>query len=429
MTSQAGFGKTKVALLALGYLFLGGMLTDAQTIVTVQDLYRQPVSAASEGRREPRSEEQSALDSINAITVDDLLNSRKLRWNAEAGTSWIYNSNLFSASKAISDQILSLNGGLAMTYGESGGPLNVTGNFGMSYSQYQKFTQYSGIGQTTTSLHAVWLAGGKTTVTGDLYYGSGRGSSLGGSVQEQSSSLNSSLGVRYQTTNKVSSGFDFGYSTQVMGSNQNYVSERVHFITDYQCASKLQLGIGLGGGARTLNTSSVGSSPNSDETDQSAQMRLNYQVTDKMSINGDAGWENRSAANGASKGAPRCQGSWQYSPLDGTSIALTGYKRVDANAGGTTLSMGQALGCTGTISQRLFQRIFLNISGGLESFKQDNGNFSTNANARNIHFLGASLSSNVLRWVDGSVFCRTSTSSGSTIYNQTTVGIQLTAHY
>jgi len=402
-------------------MFFWGILADGQNVVTVNELYRQPTTPVPETQRAPRTEEQSALDTLNALTVDDLLNSRKFRWEVSGGAAWTYNNNIYSSITPVADQILTPTCGLAATYGEAGAPLNFAGHYGLSYNQYQKYTQMSGMSQSL-GMNATWLPGPKTTVTGALSYGDGRGSTLGSSAQQNSSTLGSSLGVRYQVSDKISSGCDFTSSMQTLGVNQSYTNNNINLVSDYQFTAKMKLGVGLGGGMRTLNSGQ-------GETDQSVQFRWNYEMSGKMSFSGNVGWETRFLSGGGSNGQPRFQCAWQYRPLERTSLGISAYRQTDSSASSATLTTGQSLGCTATLSQLLFQRVSLNISGGLEKFQQDTMNLSTSGNSGTTTVLSASLGYQMLRWVDGSVFCRSTTRQGSSNYDQTTCGIQLSARY
>ena len=298
-----------------------------------------------------------------------------------------------------------------------GAPLNFTGNYGLSYNQYQKYSQYSGLEQSG-GLNTRWLPGEKTSMTGALSYSSGRGSSIGSGVLENATNLNSSLKVRYQTTGKIDSGVDFGYNTRTYGVNQNYQSQSINLVNDYQVTSKIQIGVGIGAGTRTATATA-------DETDQTAQLRWNYAMSGKMSINGDFGMENRATASASSNWQPRFQSGWQYHLFDGTSLGVSGFRRVDAYTSGTTLNIGQVIGCTGTISQRLLQRMSLNLSGGVETIQRD----GVSGASQNRTFFGPSLGFNLLRWLGGSVFWRATSSCGEGSYDQMIYGVQLSAFY
>ena len=418
------------SVLVFGLMLFSGVWGGGQEpITTLNDLYQHPAFPQQEQKTQqstaetvqPSSGEQSELESLRTITVDDLLSSRKLAWQISGGTAWNYNSNIFSSNIPVSDQILVMNCGMALSYGAEGAPLNIAANYGLSYSQYQKFSQNNGYGQAA-GLNATWLPGERTSVTGALSSSGGAGSSIGSSVQTKSDNLSASLGLRYKMTEKVSSGCDFGYTMKSNGSNQTYDDKNVNLVNDYRLTSKVQIGIGIGAGMRTTNGAE-------DETDQSARLRWSYDITGKMKFSGDAGMEDRMNSSGQGSWQPRFQGGWQYNPFDGTSLNISGYRRVDASYSGTVLDVGQTLGCNATLSQRLFQRLFLGISGGVENVQRDTGNASSSNGGQNRSYIGASFSRTLLRWIDGSVYYRFTSTHGVQSYNQTTLGVQLSAHY
>ena len=152
-------------------------------------------------------------------------------------------------------------------------------------------------------------------------------------------------------------------------------------------------------------------------------------MTGKMFYSGNAGFENRTNSSVSSNWQPRFESGWHYQPFDGTSLGISGYRRVSAYLSGTSLDMGQILGWNGEISQRLFQRLNFNLSGGVETIQNDTANFSSRGTSQTRSFVGASLGYSFHRWVGGSVFCQAASNSGATSYTQTTFGVQLTAHY
>ena len=427
-TPQPRTRKGKTAFV-LGFMLFSGVWGNGQeAVTTLNDLYRQPTAPPQEQQVQhpsteqmrPLSGEQSSMESLRAITVDDLLSSRKLHWQILGGASWSYNSNILSSQKSVSDQIFSPNCNAFIAYGDEGAPLNIAGNYGISYNQYQKYPQYDGLGQVV-GLNGTWLPGERTSVTGALSSTAGPGSNVGSGVQGKSSNLTSSLGVHYKATEKISLGCNFNYNSRTSGTNpiQQYSDQNFNLTGDYQATSKFQVGIGIGGGMRTTTGLP-------DETDQHVNLRWNYEMTGKMSLVGEAGGEYRSNSIINSGWQPRFQAGWKYSPIDGTSVALSGYRHVDASPTGTTLIVGQVIGCNATVSQQILKRFLLSITGGVEKTQNDSPSLSPNE-SRSVG--SVSLNYNLLRWMDGSVFYKTTSSRGGTVFDQTIYGVQLTAHY
>lgn len=408
--------------MVLGLTLTGGVwAAGQQEVSTLDDLYRQPVFPTMTQQAEPLTNEQSSLEMLQDITVEDLLNSRKMRWQVGAGGGWNYNSNIFSTPTAVSDQILMQFCNAELDYGDAGAPLNFAGHYQITSREYQKFTKFSGLGYAG-GFDTIWLPGEKTRMTGTVKYASGRGSSIGSGAELDRSNLNSTMGIRYQTSEKVSSGCDLGYSSQTYGANQSYVDQHVNLVSDYTVSPKTQIGLGVGTGNRSITGSA-------DETNQSAQLRFSYLITSKMSLRGDFGIENSATSMVSGDWRPRFQCGWQYHPLEETSISFSGYKHTDAYASGTTLSMGQITGVNGTFSQDLFHRVSLNISGGMESIQTESVNRSHSGTSEDLGFFGASLSCPIMRHMGASVFWRSSSSRGNREFEQMNYGIQLSAFY
>jgi len=432
-TPQQRMRREKIAIV-LGFMLFSGVWGEGQeAVTTLNDLYRPPATPPQEqqvqvqhpatDQTQPLSGEQSSMESLRAITVEDLLSSRKLHWQIVAGASWSYNSNILSGSNSVSDQIFSPNCNVFITYGNEGAPLNIAGNYGISYNEYQKYPQYDGLGQAA-GLNGTWLLGERTSVTGALSSTAGPGSNMGSSVQGKSSNLTSSLGVHYKTTEKISLGCNFSYNSRTSGTNQiqQYSDQSFNLTGDYQATSKIQVGIGIGGGTRTTTGLA-------DETDQRVNLHWNYEMTGKMSLNGEAGEEYRSISSTSSGWQPRFQGGWKYSPINGTTVSISGYRHVDASPTGATLVVGQVIGCNATVSQQILKRFLLSITGGVENIQNDSASSSSSGVSESRSVGNATLNYNFLRWMDGSIFYKITSSRGGTGFDQTIYGVQLTAHY
>ena len=148
-----------------------------------------------------------------------------------------------------------------------------------------------------------------------------------------------------------------------------------------------------------------------------------------MSLSGETGEEYRSSTSTNSGWQPRFQGNWKYSPINGTTVAISGYRHVDASPTGATLVVGQVIGCNATVSQQISKRFLLSIVGGVENTQNDSANPSSNGGSESRSVGSATLSYNFVRWMDGSVFYKITSSRGGAGFDQTIYGVQLTAHY
>ncbi|MDQ6623816.1 MAG: outer membrane beta-barrel protein [Verrucomicrobiota bacterium] len=128
-----------------------------------------------------------------------------------------------------------------------------------------------------------------------------------------------------------------------------------------------KLTVGLGG---TFGYNWVAST-NPDQTFEQVNLRLNYQATGKVSLDGSVGVEFRQfqdTANNQSDGtyvSPVYELGATYQPFDGTTVSLHGSRRTQNSA----VFAGQDYSTTDinlSVRQRFLQRIYLGISAGYQ---------------------------------------------------------------
>ena len=131
---------------------------------------------------------------------------------------------------------------------------------------------------------------------------------------------------------------------------------------NYKYSPKLAFGIGAGGG---YNWVDIGP----DETFEQGLLRVQYQLTGKISLNASGGVEVRQfASNDGSRGnrvSPVYEIGAVYQPFDGTMITLRGSSRVLNSAvvaNADYLPTNFLLG----VRQRLLQRVYLGFTAGYE---------------------------------------------------------------
>jgi hypothetical protein len=172
------------------------------------------------------------------------------------------------------------------------------------------------------------------------------------------------LGATYDLSDKtfLSGQFQFAvddYNT-LISSDQIYGN----LFFNYKYSPKLAFGIGAGGGLTTVD---IG--PN--QTFEQGLLRVQYQLTGKISLNASAGVEVRQFDNSDGDGSrsdrvsPVYEIGAVYQPFDGTVITLRGSSRALASAivaNADYLATNVLLG----VRQRLLQRVYLGFTAGYE---------------------------------------------------------------
>ena len=173
------------------------------------------------------------------------------------------------------------------------------------------------------------------------------------------------LGAAYFLTDKTFLSGDaeyaiYDYDTSLI-SSERFIG---HLYFNYIPTGKLVLGIGGGGGIEW------GDSPTPDQPFGSVNARVTYQATGKISLYAMGGVEFRDFEDeNTSRGGTYTTGVYElgatYQPFDGTLITLRGNRRVAVSA----VLPGQDFTLSNIIAgirQRLFQRLFLGVTGGYE---------------------------------------------------------------
>jgi hypothetical protein len=183
------------------------------------------------------------------------------------------------------------------------------------------------------------------------------------------------LGFSYDLTAKTFLSGSLEYSIYDYGSLIS--SERImgNLFINYRYSPKLVIGIGGGAGYQWVE------SPSPDQTFEQANVRVTYQATGKISLYASVGvdfhqFDDSSAdPRGVSPIAvgttdtyvtPVYELGATYQPFDGTQITLRGNRRVSSSA----VLAGQDFVLTNIIvavRQRLFQRVYLGLTGAYEN--------------------------------------------------------------
>jgi hypothetical protein len=172
---------------------------------------------------------------------------------------------------------------------------------------------------------------------------------------------------------------------------------------NYQYREKLVVGVGGTGGYNTVDTASP------DQVFEQANVRVGYTATAKINFSATAGFEFRQFENG-SRGlyvTPVYGLTASYAPLDGTSISLTGSRRIDNSASLAGQDYTNTL-ISGSVQQRFLQRCFIGFAAGYENsnyFSTTSGSSGTRND--DYYFIEPSVDVNITRyWNAGAYYLR-----------------------
>jgi len=163
---------------------------------------------------------------------------------------------------------------------------------------------------------------------------------------------------------------------------------------NYNYSPKLVIGVGGGGGYNWVDA------PSPNESFEQVNVRLNYQLTGKISLNASAGVEFRHSENKANSDhtSPVYELGATYQPFDGTTLSLRGSRHTMNSA----VFAGQDYATTSIVfgaTQRLLQRVYLGRTVGYENseyFSTVNGVNATRTD--NYYFVEPAVDVMITRW-------------------------------
>lgn len=218
------------------------------------------------------------------------------------------------------------------------------------------------------------------------------------------------LSASYDLTGKtfLSGGVDYSiwdYSSLI--SSQSISG---NIFINYNYSPKLVIGVGGTGGYNWVDP------PNPDQTFEQANVRMTYEATGKIRLNGSAGVEFRQFGN-SSRGeytSPVFELGATYQPFDGTTIAVAGNRR-NLNSAALAGEDYTATNIVIGVQQRFLRRIYLGLTGGYENtnyFSTVNGMSATRHD--NYYFVKPAIDVRIARfWTVGAYYLRRQNGSSS----------------
>src|SRR6266403_1284044 len=207
------------------------------------------------------------------------------------------------------------------------------------------------------------------------------------------------VGASYDLSDKTFLSSDFHYVRNdfntLISSDEIYGN----LFFNYKYSPKLAFGIGAGGG---FNTVDIGP----DSTFEQGLLRVQYQLTGKISLNASAGVEVRQFDDNDGSGSrgdrvsPVYEIGAVYQPFDGTVITLRGSSRV-LNSAIVAQSDFLATNVLLGVRQRLLQRVYLGFTAGYEHadyFPTVNGVGGAASGNDNYYLIEPAVDVMVTRW-------------------------------
>ncbi len=345
------------------------------------------------------------------------------RWHIhpQLNAGVIYDSNVLRMRGGGGDTIYSAGGAVAFDYGFPEAKFYLTSHYGIAYDLYEKFHQQNGHNQEL-ELTARWQPGGRTSVISTFELRDGiEENYLRGSPQ-QTTTVAFRVSANHRLTDNVSWGVDgniYHSDTAIQGSAEQ---EDANLHVDYLVTPKFRVGFSAGGGLRSGDSSE-------SERYNSARLRVNWQLTGKLSVSGSLGADLRQRATNGTVVTPSGEIGLQHHVSDNTQLHLFLYSQVQLDSGSAGGENLNTYGATFGVTQRLPYRMVLNLAGGAELASSTGGNGASSRDSE-VLFVQTSVGWQVFRHMNAFLsyrfFTRIADGSNASIgYDQSQVSLGL----
>ena len=194
-------------------------------------------------------------------------------------------------------------------------------------------------------------------------------------AQTDQTSYGTSLSASHPLTSKISADLGLNQSISLAsGFEDSYTWSTMDWL-NYQFWSRLNVGIGAGGGYVMIqsdspvagaNTKHQGNNPSSlagNQTYEDLQARVNWRATDKISFQISGGFDDRqfSTADTGDSLSPIFSASIQYQPFRDTQISLTAGSSVSSSTLYVEAQQTQTTSVGLNLSQKLFRKFSLGL--------------------------------------------------------------------
>ena len=170
----------------------------------------------------------------------------------------------------------------------------------------------------------------------------------------------SRVNAAYDLSGKTSLSAGLDYTLTDYGNLINSDSLMATLGIDYKIAPKVTVGLAGSAGKDWVDA------PSTNQTFEQVNLRASYQATGKITASASGGVEFRQFDGGTdNRVSPVFQVGVSYQPFEGTAISLNASGEI-VNSAVLANQDYVSTQFTATIRQRLFQRVFVSVSGGLQ---------------------------------------------------------------
>ena len=281
------------------------------------------------------------------------------RWKLypQINVGWIYDTNVRRTNGGTGDSIYSAGASLGFDYGFPEAPFSLSSSYGLSYNRYGKFRDQTGRSQAF-HLDTHWQPGGRTSVSAVLDFREGLEENYLLGAPQRTTQVAFRVSADHRLTDNTSWGVDVGVVRVKADALGSSMEESANLHADLLVTPKFRVGASLGGGLR--------SSDNSDsEGYSSARLRLNWQISGKLSVSGSMGADFRQKPGGGSLITPSGDLTLLHDVSDKTKLRLVTYTRIQPG-NGVSGNNANTYGLTLGLTQALPKRFSFSIAGGYE---------------------------------------------------------------
>jgi hypothetical protein len=312
--------------------------------------------------------------------------------------------------------------------------VNLGDHWTLDYTPTFAFYSSSSFQDTVNqSVQLSWgTAYGDWFLSGSQSYASTSDPEVTTGAQTDQENYSTALNAAYQFNDKMSADLGFSQSFNYVGNGstptnylQNLASSKTWSTMDwlnYQFWPRFSVGLGVGGGYITQEGSP-------DTVYEEYQVRANWRATDKISFQLSGGVNVQQYLSGGESPlvTPIFSATIQYQPFDQTKLSVTAGRTVTPASFQNQSTENDFI--SGDLNQRLFGRLFLDLSGGYSTTKYQptTSGLSTSRND-DLYTFNARLSCPFLKRGTFSVFYSYSDNSSTESGFTTGSGFGYTSH-
>ena len=289
--------------------------------------------------------------------------ARRFKYSFRLNLSALYDSNIFiSKFNPVHDYEFTITPGVTVGWGDVFGRTRnyLRLDYAPSFQLFANNSSQNNIGQNLL-LDGKYTTGKATWRFAELFQVlNGADTDVGTRVTRQISAT--TIGVNYLLSDKTNIDLSGSFAYQAFQNQLDTWTLSGAGYFNYVYSPKLTVGLGVVGGLTTVTGPF-----NPDQTFEQANLQIKYQATGKISVLATVGVEFRQFSGARSSYiTPVFTLSGVYQPFDGTTITLTGFRRIQPSSS----QVGQNFTSTGfslAFRQRFYRRFYLTGSGTFEN--------------------------------------------------------------